>query len=115
MKDDSVATTVTFIFFILFLVGVFCPVPDWFIGVFVVGLPITINIITSIFFYTVSRTFVLYEMAVLSVFISGTSCYPSTASHTTEVMLAYRTKSVVPEFYNKFRSKVVQNKSCSRR
>lgn len=50
MKDDSVATTVTFIFFILFLVGVFCPVPDWFIGVFVVGLPITINIITSIFF-----------------------------------------------------------------
>lgn len=50
MKDDSVATTVTFIFFILFLVGVFCPVPDWFIGVFVVGLSITINIITSIFF-----------------------------------------------------------------
>lgn len=49
MKDDSVATTVAFIFFILFfLVGVFCPVPDWYIGVFVVGLPITIIVFWNI-------------------------------------------------------------------
>lgn len=48
MKDDSVATTVAFIFFILFLVGVFCPVPDWYIGIFVVGLPITIIVFWNI-------------------------------------------------------------------
>ncbi len=48
MKDDSVATTVAFIFFILFLVGVFCPVPDWYIGVFVVGLPVTIYVFCCI-------------------------------------------------------------------
>lgn len=48
MKDDSVATTVAFIFFILFLVGVFCPVPDRYIGVFVVGLPITIIVFWNI-------------------------------------------------------------------
>lgn len=48
MKDDSVATTVAFIFFILFLVGVFCSVPDWYIGVFVVGFPITIFVFWNI-------------------------------------------------------------------
>ena len=50
MQDDSVVILLSFISFVLFLVGIFCPVPDWFIAVFVVGLPITINIITSIFF-----------------------------------------------------------------
>ena len=48
MKDDSVATTVAFIFFFLFLVGVFCPVPDWYIGVCGVGLPITIIVFWTI-------------------------------------------------------------------
>lgn len=50
MKDDSVVIVLSFISFVLLLVGIFCPVPDWYIGVFVVGAPITINIITSIFF-----------------------------------------------------------------
>ena len=46
--SDSTVTLLTTVFMTLFIIGFFCPVPDWFYAVFVVVFPVTICLVCNI-------------------------------------------------------------------